>query len=151
MASARSRRLDLDQAEALLDDNKTAKDIAARLKCSDRHARKLAAALRVTRCPGSGVNKGGRPRKLMEAIQGSSTTRKDLQLFLSNDCKAEVAKSTLARYLKTKRIRSARKTKKPFLTLRHRTNRMSFVHKYGHLTEEEWARAIFSDESRISI
>lgn len=42
------------------------------------------------------------------------------------------------------------KVKKPFLSKRHIKARLEFAQKYEHWTEDDWARVMFTDETKIN-
>jgi hypothetical protein len=52
--------------------------------------------------------------------------------------------------LKKEEMVSRVKAKKPLLKRRHIKDRLEFAQKYQHWTEEDWARVIFSDETKIN-
>ena len=104
--------------------------------------------------------KSGRPklvsdrlcRKLRRKIvSGECQTAVDVRHSLLAESGEAPSTSTIKRCLRRVGLKSAVKTKKPFLSIRHRRLRLSFAKKYRKWTIDDWKRVIFSDESKIQL
>ena len=62
-----------------------------------------------------------------------------------------VSRETVRRYLKRLGYEYAVKIKKPFLTKKHWAARVQWCHQHLHLTEEDWRKVAFSDESTFYV
>jgi transposase len=104
-------------------------------------------------------SKGGRPKALSQTTEryivrkvttGQVASAVELHKQLNNNSDDKVSYTTVCNVLKRVGLRARNKIKKPLLSKKHRKQRMNFVRKYENLTEEDWERVIFSDESKIN-
>jgi transposase len=103
--------------------------------------------------------KGGRPQKLDArdrralvrcVTSGRADTSTDLLHQSADSIRSSVSPSTIRRALKQEGLKSSVKQKKPLLLPRHKSQRLSFARKYQDWTEKDWARVLFSDETKIN-
>jgi len=102
---------------------------------------------------------GGRPRLI------TSPTRRHLKRIvksgkadnltqLSNTCSDILPNSpsisTLRRAMQKEGMKGRRKAKVPLLKSRHRQARLKFARKHEHWTKDDWARVLWSDETKIN-
>lgn len=103
--------------------------------------------------------RGGRPSKLsvtdkraitMQIQSGKAENAvevcKNLNTILSNP----VSVQTVRNALKKDDFKAVVKKKKPFLSARHRRERLTFAQKYKDWTLEDWKRVLWSDETKIN-
>jgi len=104
-------------------------------------------------------NPGGRPsklstydrRKLVRLITtGKADTAIQLKHELQTITNITVSAQTICNALKTEDLVARAKVKKPLLCLHHIKQRLDFDYKYQHWTEADWARVIWSDETKIN-
>lgn len=102
----------------------------------------------------------GRPKKLSAqdirlAVRKLSTGQLDNVVQVSkhlNSMKEEsVHPETVRRAVKNEGMKAVVKKKKPLLSKYHKKARLAFAHKYKEWTEEDWAKVIWSDESKINL
>jgi transposase len=105
------------------------------------------------------VNKGGRPRKIpSETVEYLKVNLKRGVLKTATEAKnvanemlpQAVSASTVRRRLKEVGLIAKRRVKRPALKPRHIKGRLQFVKKYKEWTVEDWARVVWSDESKIN-
>ena len=63
----------------------------------------------------------------------------------------DVCVQTVRNTLKSKGFISKKKVKKPFLTVKHKKNRLAFAKRYKDWTVEDWKKVVFSDETKINL
>jgi hypothetical protein len=100
-------------------------------------------------------NKGGRPSKLTTRDHQYCTRlitsgKVDNAAQLQHTTKFDVCKQTLRNALKKEGMRAHVKAKKPLLRKHHYRQRLNFAKKYQFWTLDDWARVIFSDETKIN-
>ena len=105
------------------------------------------------------VNKGGRPRKATaEVIEHIKLNMKRGMLKTAVEAKKEanqlltrpVSAMTIRRRLREVGLIAKRIVKRPALKKEHIHGRLQFVKKYKEWTVEDWARVVWSDESKIN-
>jgi hypothetical protein len=105
------------------------------------------------------INKGGRPRKIQtETVEylkvnmkrGTLRTVKEARDKANHLLPDPVSASTIRRRLREARLIAKRKIKRPALKPKHIKGRMQFIRKYKEWTVDDWARVIWSDESKIN-
>jgi transposase len=101
----------------------------------------------------------GRPAKLSMhtkrrlvrlVMSGKADTATQLQQELKEVDGIQVCVQTVRNALKELGLKAVVKKKKPLLKSRHMKQRYEFAVKYQHWTEDDWARVIFSDETKIN-
>jgi transposase len=145
----------IKEAIRLLHDGLSSRNIAAQLKVSYKTVQRIAA----TNSINVSFNKGGRPRKI------EKNTVEHIKLNLKRGLIKSAAAgltqanqinpvpisiSTLKRRLREAGLIAKRQVKRPALKPRHIRGRMQFVKKYKEWTEDDWAKVIWSDESKIN-
>jgi transposase len=78
-------------------------------------------------------------------------TAVDIQAHLEVQEDTKVSTQTIRNTLQRRGLHSAIKSKKPFLSYKHRRQRMEFARKYKNWTIENWKQVIWSDESKFEI
>ena len=104
-------------------------------------------------------NHGGRPSKLTPhdhrhlvrlVTTGKADTATQFRCQLLSMNNTPLSTQTIQNSLKKEDLVARVKVKKPFLSAKHRKARMEFAEKYEHWTEEDWARVMFTDETKIN-
>jgi transposase len=104
-------------------------------------------------------NPGGRPHKLSPydrhklvrlVTTGKADTATQLQRELKTITNTSISVQTIRNALKKEELVARVKAKKPLLRPRHIKQQLDFAYKYQHWTEEDWARVIWSDETKIN-
>jgi transposase len=104
--------------------------------------------------------RSGRPRRLTDRHErsivrvlasGECQTAVDVQSHLRAHANVSVSANTVRRVLRRRGFASRVKRKKPFLTEKHRRNRLAFAKKYKHWTVEDWKRVVWSDEAKFEL
>jgi transposase len=104
-------------------------------------------------------NVGGRPSKLTPADRrhmahlistGKADTATQLKRQLQNITNTSISTQSIRNALKKEDMMSRVKVKKPLLRRHHIKQRLEFAQKYEHWTEEDWARVIWSDETKVN-
>lgn len=102
---------------------------------------------------------GGRPTIVADKTK-SLVKKKVLngELLTAADVHKELCKlgydltpKSAANVLKSMNFFSAIKKKKPFLSNRHRQNRLNFAKRYQNWTIDDWRRVVFSDETKVNV
>jgi len=101
----------------------------------------------------------GRPR-----ILSATALRKINRNVLTGDCKTgkavykqlrqegvQISYRTTLNNLRHIGIQPRRRAKKPFLSKKHREERMRWARTHQHWTVDDWRRVIFSDETKINL
>jgi transposase len=105
-------------------------------------------------------SRSGRPSKLTPSekrnITRLITTRKlqtavDVQAHLEANEDIKISAQTVRNVLKKTPLIARIKVKKPYLSAKHRRQRMEFANKYKDWTVEDWRKVIWSDESKFEI
>src|ERR1700722_8048286 len=100
---------------------------------------------------------GGRPPKLSSAnirheqrliSSGKADTAVDVTEALKNITNQSLSAQTVRRSLKATGLKAVAKKKKPFLSKRHKKERMDFA--LAHRTVEDWKKVVWSDETKIN-
>lgn len=104
-------------------------------------------------------NKACRKTILTEAVQrrivrhitcGGCDNAVQVTRELSRNDNINVSAEAVRKILRKHDFHGRSKMKKPLLKKRHRQARLRFAKKYRHLTTEDWARVIWSDETKIN-
>ena len=102
---------------------------------------------------------GGRPSKLSPAnirhaqrliSSGKADTAVDVTRTLSNVTNQSLSAHTVRRSLKKAGMKAVVKKKKPFLSKKHRKERMDFALTHQYWTVEDWKKVVWSDETKIN-
>ena len=102
---------------------------------------------------------GGRPPKLTATDRrhmtrlittGKVDTAPQLKRQLTNITNTTICTQSIQNGLKKESMVARVKAKKPLLRPRHIKQRLEFAQKYEHWTEEDWARVIWSDETKVN-
>jgi hypothetical protein len=102
---------------------------------------------------------GGRPKKLTATdirhgiriiSSGKADTAVQVHKILQDRTNQDLSVQTVRRSLKRAGMKSAVKTKRPFLSKRHRRERMDFAIAHQYWTVEDWKKVIWSDETKIN-
>lgn len=158
---ARGRRVAQDtlaQAETLFNAGRSTPEVAGALGVSRSTAQRYANRLRKEGKLDTPVSKGGRPKKLdqrrlrylrREAIHGKSATRGDLLRWLLHNHGIKVSKTTITKVLRKMKVISCVKRKRALLKKMHFKRRYLFAKAHRSWTYEQWAKVLFSDETRV--
>ena len=100
-------------------------------------------------------NTGGHPRKLTASdrhycVQLITSGKVDNACQLHRMVDFGVSKQTLCNALAEEGYVARVKVKKPLLQKHHYRQRLNFAKKYQFWTEDDWARVIFSDETKVN-
>ena len=100
-------------------------------------------------------NKGGRPRLISEKdrrriVHSIRSGRVDTAPEAKKLLSLHVSDQTVRNVLREANLRGRMKVKKPLLTKCHRKRRLDFAFTHQHKTPDDWARVIFSDETKIN-
>ena len=104
----------------------------------------------------SNIKNSGRPAKVTERlsrfitreiIRNPFATSTEIKSSLPSD--VTISASAIRKHLINQGYRCFKAKKKPFLTKRHKLNRLDFAKNYKDITEEALKNIIFSDETRI--
>src|SRR5436305_745073 len=102
---------------------------------------------------------GGRPSKLSSAnirhaqrliSSGKVDTAVDVAKVLRNVTNQSLSIQTVRNGLKAAGMKAVVKKKKPFLSKRHKRERMDFALRHQHWTVEDWKKVVWSDETKIN-
>ena len=103
--------------------------------------------------------KAGRPSKLTpydkrklvrDMSSGRIQTAVDAAKELSNTMETQLHPEAIRRVLRKSGLKAIKKKKKPFLSRKHRQQRLEFARKYSNWTPEDFKRVIWSDETKIN-
>ena len=90
-------------------------------------------------------------RKLVRLITtGKADTATQLRRELQDLTNTTLSTQSIRNALKKEDLVARAKVKKPLLLRRHIKQRLDFAYKYQHWTEADWARVIWSDETKIN-
>lgn len=104
-------------------------------------------------------NSGGRTKKLSPQdtrrivhymVTGEAKSTSHAASLLRKQTGKVVSKWTVIRSLQGAKFRAVEKKKKPLISKKNVKARQAFVKKYETWTEEDWAKVIFSDETKIN-
>jgi transposase len=95
---------------------------------------------------------GARDRRYLvrQITSGQADTVVTSGQFLFDTLGKHCSAQTIRRALKKEGLKAVVKKKKPFLKASHKKARLDFASKYKDWTNEDWARVIFSDETKIN-
>jgi transposase len=102
---------------------------------------------------------GGRPSKLSPAnihhahhliISGKAKNAGQLTKPLANIINQPLSTWTMRCALKKAGMVAVKKRKRPFLSARHRRERLDWALTHQHWTVEDWRKVVYSDESKIN-
>jgi transposase len=136
---------------SLLRDGKSCRTIAQKLGISRTSVSRLRLSLDIP-LP---ITKNGRPRKLTQwdsrylrrqILSGVADNAAQLKRKLQLPVSTQTVRNTLKRA----GLRSHVKKKRPLLSRAHRKARLVFALRHQHWTVEDWARVIYSDETKIN-
>jgi len=105
------------------------------------------------------ANKGGRPRKILsETIEYLKVNLKRGVLKTATEAKdvanqmlpQAISSSTIRHRLREAGLIAKKRVKRPALRPRHIKGRLQFIQKHKEWTEEDWAKVVWSDESKIN-
>jgi transposase len=106
-----------------------------------------------------GTKRLGRPRSLSEkderflvraVTSGTTDTATDAARLLNESRGKKVSPHTVRRAFARAGLRSLVKKKRPRLLPHHRAARLRFALKYRDYTHDDWARVVWSDETKIN-
>jgi len=83
-------------------------------------------------------------------LKGECTTGKDVHKRLQQEG-IQISYQTTLNSLRRIRINPRKKTKKPFLSKKHKQERLKWARAHQHWTVDDWRRVIFSDETKINL
>ena len=83
-------------------------------------------------------------------LKGECTTGKDVHRRLQQEG-IQISYQTTLNSLRRIRIDPRKKTKKPFLSKKHKQERLKWARAHQHWTVDDWRRVIFSDETKINL
>jgi hypothetical protein len=105
------------------------------------------------------IKKGGRPRKIKSEVvehlklnlkRGVLRTAKDALITANELLLVPVSYTTIRRRLREAGLIAKKIVKRPALKKKHIKGRLQFIEKYKEWTVEDWARVIWSDESKVN-
>jgi transposase len=157
-----SQQLSLEKRtriSVLLEEGYTSRQIAFREKVAHSTVIRINQKLKLT---GNLQNrpKTGRPRLFNKRYErriiryiltGDCSTAVDIQNKLKIHEEIDVSAETIRRILKRNGFKSKIKSKKPFLSKKHKRQRLNFAQKYKNWTVEDWKKIIWSDESKVML
>jgi transposase len=132
---------------------------AGHISASTGHGIATVSRLRSKHRPHLSKSSGGRPAKLSSAnirhaqrliSSGKVDTAVDAAKALSNVTNQSLSAQTVRRSLKVAGLKAVAKKKKPFLSKRHKKERMDFALAHQHWTVEDWKKVVWSDETKIN-
>ena len=85
----------------------------------------------------------------MNIINDPFATVRQINNSLNNI--SEISRSTITRVLINEDFKSHRAKRKPFLTKKHKQQRLEFAKRYKNYTFEDWKKVILIDENRFSL
>jgi transposase len=109
--------------------------------------------------PNQPCSSGGRPPKLSSRDQhailsqiatGRAANATQVTKHINTIIPHPVSSETVRRVLRKHSFKAVVKKKKPFLSARHRQQRLAFALKHREWTVEDWKRVIWSDETKIN-
>jgi transposase len=120
-----------------------------------------ASVSRIVKEDSKGTNqvKRGRPRLLSDqqeryyhrqVLSGKIDTAVDATKCLLEDADVQVSADTFRRSFKRAGMTSFKKKKKPLLTRKMKKRRLEWARSKAAWTTEDWARVIFSDETKVN-
>jgi len=116
-------------------------------------------ALHSEHCPALPKSLGGHPAKLSSSdiryaqhLISSGKTENAVQVtkILCDTTNKSISAYTTHRGLKSAGMMAVTKKKMPFLSARHRRERMDWALKYKDYTVEDWKKVVWSDETKIN-
>ena len=140
---------------SLLDSGHSVRDISSRTGVSIGSV----SSVRNNHRPGMSKAPGGRPKKLTESdirfgiraiSSGKADTAVQVHKILRDKKNEGISVQTVRRGLKQAGMKSAVKTTRPFLSARHRRERMDFAIAHKDWSMADWKKVIWSDESKIN-
>lgn len=152
------KKIGQDIQSSILDDLRVGYSIAA---ISRRTRRSVATISRLRKkfLPGLIRQPAGRPRILStrtkhdlkrKMLSGQLKTGVDVHKYL-REVGNNIGYQTVLDNLREIGFQSRRKSKKPFLSRKHRQARYNWARTHRNWTVEDWKRVIFSDETKINI
>lgn len=109
--------------------------------------------------PNRSIPSAGRPSKLSSTDQrvilsqittGRSANAVQAMKHINTVISHPVCTQTVRNVLKKNSYKAVTKKKKPLLSAVHRKKRLDFAFKYREWTVEDWARVVWSDETKIN-
>jgi transposase len=140
----------------LKEKGKTTREIAKIVGCSPSSVSRVSCGT----SPSSPSTRSGRKRKLdghderyisRLATTGKCETAPQLQRELRDNAGISVSRDTILRTLRRNNINSRFKKKSPQLDKKHKRARREFDKSHKMWTSDQWAKVIFSDETRICV
>lgn len=108
----------------------------------------------------SNKQRSGRPPKLTDhvsriirrmSIANPRLTAADIKRDLNENHSFDISLTTVKQCLRNANLFGRRPSKKPFIFARNRKARLEFAQKYKNWTSQEWARVLWSDESKFNM
>lgn len=159
--TGRRRLSDLDRGRALglLQSGLSVREVGRRLEVSHSVIQRLNQRFMET---GSvrDRQRSGRPRitdarddrcVVLAALRERRTSARVLRQHLRDTRNVNVSTDTIRRRLREQGIRARRPAVRPVLTRAHRAARLAWCRRHLGWRRQEWARVLFSDESRFTI
>jgi hypothetical protein len=85
-----------------------------------------------------------------EITRGGKETAHKVGNYLREELHVGISDSTMKRVLREASLKCKVKQKKPELTLRQIKAKLEFAKRHCHWTDDDWDRAIFSDETKVN-
>ena len=105
------------------------------------------------------TNQGGRPAKLSQqdrrmamrlVTSGKADNAVQVAQELNTNRNDHISAQTVRRTLKNMGMKAVVKKKKPFLSARHKSQRLDFALQHQYWTIDDWKRVIWSDETKVN-
>jgi hypothetical protein len=90
-------------------------------------------------------------RRIVSSItSGKAENAVQATHLINSALSSPISSQTVHNVLKSASLKAVVKKKKPLLSVKHRNQRLSFALRYQNWTVEDWARVIWSDETKIN-
>lgn len=108
----------------------------------------------------SNKQRSGRPPNLIDkvsriirrmSVANSRLTAADIKRDLNENHSLDISLTTVKQCLRNANLFGRRPSKKPFISAKNRMARLEFAQKYKYWTSKEWARVLWSDESKFDM
>jgi transposase len=140
---------------SLLNAGHSGEDISQRTGFS----RSTISRLRSKKCSTLPKSIGGHPSKLSPAnihyaqhliTSGKAENAVQVTQTLSNIINQPLSPNTVRQHLKKSGMKAVAKSKRPFLSAKHRKARLDFAYAHKDWTIEDWKKVVWSDETKIN-